>query len=404
MDRISGLSDELLVKILRFLPTKEVVSTSVLSKRWEFLWLWVPKLKFLINHFQPDLPVRDFITKNLPLLKPHVIESFHFQCFDKSFQPEDVKRWVGTTISRCVRELIINYCDLSSFPGKPVELLPSSLYTCTSLITLKLTGNSIIVDVPRTVCLPSLKTLVLSGVSYSSEDSLRLLLSYCPVLEDLTIHRDRHDNVITLVIIVPSLLRLSLPIDGAYSCDGYVIVTPSLKYFQVLGHYREDFSYLITHMPKVEEADLSVEQGIERLFESITSVKRLSLFVYLDIEDESMYHNGIYFNQLEHLKLHIYRDNWSKLLVRLLEDSPKLRVLKLVVDDDPDFYEEYEHASWKYNDESSVPKCLLDSLEIFEFAGYTRRPEERDFVSYILKHACHLKSSSISHLSCYVRE
>jgi len=45
-----------------------------------------------------------------------------------------------------------------------------------------------------------------------------------------------------------------------------------------------------------------------------------------------MYHNGIYFNQLEHLNLHIYRDNWSKLLVRLLEDSPKLRVLKIVVD------------------------------------------------------------------------
>ncbi|KAG7572580.1 F-box domain [Arabidopsis suecica] len=403
MDRISGLSDELLVKVLRFLPTKEVVSTSILSKRWEVLWLWVPKLNFVMNHYESDLPIQDFITKNLLLLKAQVIESFHLQCFNSSFKPEDIKHWVETTISRRVRELIINYCDLS-WLDKPVVLLaiPSSLYTCTSLVTLKLIGDTIIVDVPRTVCLPSLKTLKLDSVAYSSEDSLRLLLSYCPVLEDLTINRDRHDNVKTLVIIVPSLLRLNLPIDGAYSCDGYVIVTPSLKYFKVPGLYEEDFSYLIMHMPKVEEADLSVEQDVERLFESITSVKRLSLSVLLDIEDESMYHNGIYFNQLEHLNLHIYRDNWSKLLVRLLEDSLKLRVLKLVVEDDPSFDEEYEHTSWKYNDESSVPKCLLDSLEIFEFAGYTRRPEERDFVSYILKHACHLKSSSISHLSCYV--
>nr|ABE65865.1 F-box family protein [Arabidopsis thaliana] len=402
MDRISGLPDELLVEILHCLPTKEVVSTSILSKRWEFLWLWVPKLTFVMNHYESDLPIQDFITKNLRLLKPQVIESFHLQCFSSSFKPEDIKHWVVTTISRRVRELIINYCDLS-WLDKPVVLLdlPNSLYTCTSLVTLKLIGHSIIVDVPRTVSLPCLKTLELDSVAYSNEESLRLLLSYCPVLEDLTIHRDMHDNVKTLVIIVPSLLRLNLPIDGAYSCDGYVIVTPALKYLKVPGLYREDFSYLLTHMPNVEEADLSVEQDVERLFESITSVKRLSLFVLLDIEDESMYHNGIYFNQLEHLNLHIYRDNWSKLLVRLLEDSPKLRVLKIVVDGEPSFDEEFEHVSWIYNDESSVPKCLLDSLEVFEFAGYTRRPEERDFVSFILKHACHLKSSSISRLSCY---
>lgn len=247
--------------------------------------MWVPKLEFVMNHFKADLPIQDFITKNLPLLKPQVIQSFHLQCFDKSFQPEDVKHWVGTTISRCVRDLIINYCDLS-WVGKPVDLLPSSLYTCTSLVTLKLTGHIITVDVPRTVCLPSLKTLELECVAYSNEDSLQLLLSYCPVLEDLTISRNRHDNVKTLVVIVPSLLRLTLPIDGAYSCDGYVIVTPSLKYFKVPGLYEEDYSYLVMHMPKVEEANLSVSQDVERLFESITSVKRLSLSVLLYIEDE----------------------------------------------------------------------------------------------------------------------
>ncbi|EOA28047.1 hypothetical protein CARUB_v10024224mg [Capsella rubella] len=158
------------------------------------------------------------------------------------------------------------------------------------------------------------------------------------------------------------------------------------------------------HMPNLEEAKLSVEEHVEKLFEAVTSVKRLSLSVLLNIEDENLYHYGIVFNQLEHLKLHICRDNWSKLLLRMLEDSPKLRVIKLLVDVDPFFDEDYEHVSWKYNDETSVPKCLLDSLEIFEFAGYTGRPEERDFVSYIFKHACHLKSSSVSRLSRYVRE
>ncbi|KAF2619712.1 hypothetical protein F2Q68_00041538 [Brassica cretica] len=49
MGRISGLSDELLVKILRLVPTKVAVSTSILSKRWECLWMWLPKLKILLD-------------------------------------------------------------------------------------------------------------------------------------------------------------------------------------------------------------------------------------------------------------------------------------------------------------------------------------------------------------------
>ncbi|KAL0741139.1 hypothetical protein Bca4012_082652 [Brassica carinata] len=89
MDRISGLSDELLVRILTFVPTKVAVSTSLLSKRWEFVWTWVPKLEFVDNKYGSDLAIRDFIKKNLPLLKPPVIETFRLKCFS-SFPPEEI--------------------------------------------------------------------------------------------------------------------------------------------------------------------------------------------------------------------------------------------------------------------------------------------------------------------------
>ncbi|RID66385.1 hypothetical protein BRARA_D01530, partial [Brassica rapa] len=185
MDRISGLSDELLVRILTFVPTKVAVSTSILSKRWESLWTWVPKLEFVDIKYGSDLAIKDFINKNLPLLKSP--------------------------------------------------------------------------DVPRTVSLPKLKTLHLGRVTYLHNDCFRLLISYCPVLDDLVIERNGQDNMKTVAVISPSLQRLTLPIGHGLSpfVDEYVIVTPSLKYFKV-EEYMLNYSYLVRHMPEVEEADINV--------------------------------------------------------------------------------------------------------------------------------------------------
>ncbi|XP_065862287.1 F-box/FBD/LRR-repeat protein At4g00160-like isoform X2 [Euphorbia lathyris] len=45
-DRISKLPDEILGKILSYLRTKRAVATSVLSKRWEYLWTLTSDLDF----------------------------------------------------------------------------------------------------------------------------------------------------------------------------------------------------------------------------------------------------------------------------------------------------------------------------------------------------------------------
>ncbi|CAL9243859.1 unnamed protein product [Arabidopsis halleri] len=403
MSKISELSDDLLVKILSFLPTKVAVSTSVLSKQWEFLWMWLPNLKYFdykdlnSNHTESSLlGYHDFIYKNLPLHRAPIIESLRLKFYYALSRPEDIKLFVGIAVSRRVRKLSISY---NYFGDKCQILLPSSLYTCKSLMTLKLYGKTILVDVPPTICLlPSLKTLELGWVTYLNEDSLGLLLSHCPVLEDLSIKRGYNDNVKALVVVVPSLQRLSIHIySGCSSDDGHVIVTPSLKYFKLLDS-RDCLSYLIEHMPELEEADINVKQNPDKLLVSITSIKRLSLNVF-NSQEEPGYHAGIVFNHLEHLELCISNNYGYKLLVRLLKDSPKLRVLSICVhvrSEKPKFGK-YKQVSWSKN-QGSVPKYFLNSLETFKFKGYNSKDQEdRDFMSLIFKHARCLKSTSILH-------
>ncbi|KAL0884819.1 hypothetical protein Bca101_008800 [Brassica carinata] len=172
----------------------------------------------------------------------------------------------------------------------------------------------------------------------------------------------------------------------------HVIVTPSLKYFKLYDD-GQCLSYMI-HMPKLEEADLNVLNDLNKLLGSVTSVKHLSLLQFVNVEgDESELTVGVIFNQLEHVKLCIYSEDWSKILVWLLRNSPKLRVLNLYVYDLPRF-NDYDPVEWK--NRSSVPECLPNTLETFKFEGFTGTQEEGDFLSFFFKNACCLKSTSIT--------
>ncbi|MCI10311.1 F-box/LRR-repeat protein [Trifolium medium] len=51
-DRISSLPDPILYHIISFLPTKSAATTTILSKRWNPLWLCVPTLNFDDTQFK----------------------------------------------------------------------------------------------------------------------------------------------------------------------------------------------------------------------------------------------------------------------------------------------------------------------------------------------------------------
>ncbi|CAG7896136.1 unnamed protein product [Brassica rapa] len=184
MNRINGLSDDLLVKILSFLPTKVAISTSILSKRWKCVWMWLPRLEYISICFEResfkcmsdyDSPLRRFLDRSMPLHKASVIESF---------------------------------------------------------LILKLKGN-ILLDVPRMVGLPSLKTLQIQSVKLLDGESFRKIPSVCPVLENLLVKLyGGYVNMGMINVSIPSLLRLSLQIPYDGLLDGLVIDTPFFEVFE----------------------------------------------------------------------------------------------------------------------------------------------------------------------------
>ncbi|KAL0714438.1 hypothetical protein Bca4012_021417 [Brassica carinata] len=384
MDRISGLSDELLLKILLLVPTKVAVSTSILSKRWEYLWMWLPKLDYGQFDFSESEweRLRCFLDRNMPLHRAPVIESFRLELSSCScFKPKNINMWVLTALSHSLRELEIMY---ELYADNPC-ILPSNLFTCKSLVVLKLDGEFLL-DVPRMVSLPSLKTLKLQCVRFiNNEQTLQRLLSNCPILEDLMV--DLHDGDIMrkFTIVVPSLERLTLLIPCDHHIDGYVIQTPALKCFKLEDYCRDDHYCLIENMPCLIEAYVACcFPDINNLIGSIASVKRLEICSKAILD-------GLVFNELEHLEVCRCTVLCSNQLVRLLKASSKLKRLDISLADGHDPHQNLDD----WNEPSTVPECLLSSLQTLNWSEYTGEPQEREIAVYILKHARHLKTATI---------
>ncbi|XP_010485183.1 PREDICTED: putative FBD-associated F-box protein At3g50710 [Camelina sativa] len=357
----SDLSDDLLLKILSSLPAKDMVGTMLLSKRWKFLWTMVTKLHFddsfkdyycddededYVTDGENIFPYRRFrqyVDKFMILHKSHVLETLTFEIGLVS-RADDLATWIRIAIARQVRELEIHRSIADNIDY--TFTLPLDLYTYDKLVVLKLCG-SIVLDVPLMVSLSSLKSLhLLSVLLYHDEESHCRLLKGCPVLEELVVD----------------------------------------KYIYDFGH-----SCLCENMPEVVEANVKlVCKFPEKLMRSLNSVKHLSLCL-----QGSMLKPRSRYNQLVHLELCRCSIMWWDLLTRMLKISPKLQVLKLNKCQEP-FYDSPIvpiKGSWE---PSSVPECLVSHLKTFEWKYYNGSHEEKKVVAYILKHARHLKTATVS--------
>ncbi|CAA7025384.1 unnamed protein product [Microthlaspi erraticum] len=349
----------------------------------------MPKLVYddsISNHIDDCKIFWQYVYRSLLANKAPVLDGFHLNLGGEC-PIVDIGLWIETAVTRHVRDL--NICIPTDKEGSSVGL-PSSLYTSDTLETLTLV-NFVYLDVPVNVCLPSLTSLILENVDYADDQTLPRLLSGCPNLEELFVQRYDGDETVDSTVVVPSLQRLTILDINHATCGRYVIDVPSLKYLNITDNVVYN-SRQIENMPELVEAHVDIADGVTHKFlRALTSARRLSLSLSLS---EVMQPSGMIFNQLVYLELNTCAQSWWDLLNHMLQDSPKLKTLKLISKHTSGGSGKNNPNGWKLP--SSVPECLLSSLEGYEWNEYQGRQGDRGIATYVIENAACLKRATFS--------
>ncbi|XVF78343.1 hypothetical protein PTKIN_Ptkin14bG0124600 [Pterospermum kingtungense] len=267
-DKISNLSDDLILKILYFLSSKQVVQTSVLSKRWVLLWTLVPTLNLQDSYRsifdqQDRMKFVHFVDRVLFLKKSASVEKFSLNC-QPIYGQSCINKWICTAVEQGLREVDISVTEISK---EYLVKLPSGLFLMKTLKILKLHGG-IMVDVLVSVCLPSLKILHLLRVKYANAESISCFISGCPSLEKLHIDvRISPDNMMNFNISVPTLITLYLSLEYAFEeephAENFEINAPALKnliYIIYTSSVSMHKQYFVENFPCIREANICVPE------------------------------------------------------------------------------------------------------------------------------------------------
>ncbi|PWA36380.1 F-box domain, FBD domain, Leucine-rich repeat domain, L domain-like protein [Artemisia annua] len=248
VDFISNMPDPILQLILQGLPTtEEVVRTSILSKRWRYLWTSIPYFPSI----DLDVSRAPKNPKKLALQKKKFkefiswvlenqtldLDSFHLSTYNYYMQ-STIWRWVDAAVMRKVKRL-----DLTFFTRGLYEDI--TLPHCHSLESLRLflyTRSSL--EFPDGMCFPALRFLELNDVVIAKLDLVERFSTICPLLKELCLidcFITKHKWGDTLSISCPKLKTLRINKQRAFggwgiSDFGLKFSCPELVIFECVGH------------------------------------------------------------------------------------------------------------------------------------------------------------------------
>ncbi|CAN8246081.1 unnamed protein product [Cochlearia groenlandica] len=410
-DLISELPDPLLTQILSYLTTKDSIKTSVLSKKWELLWLTAPGLDLSVTDF-PGEVFSSFVNRFLKSSDRSSIQNIKIKYYEYGsprITPERFFEWICKSVDHGVQHLVV---EANWYPFFLSDYIPLKIYKCNKLVSLNL--KTVGIKKPGcVVSLPCLKILYFEDISYSDPLSMEKIISCCPVLEDLTLISpfDRYENYAHVFLRVRSqtLKRYRFTFENGYNSSvfSFEIDTPRLEYLS-FNDYRSNMIVMknLSSLLMVDiDSELQLYPGTER---SLILSKKVAIHDFLT-SISSVRHMIISQRTLEVLHEYSELKTIPKLcnLYRLeakcssfvvsflpvfLESCPKLKHLILVriglsYLQDFGVWIELEQARL-----TKVPLCLSFTLESVEITVRTSKKESlKQVVRYFLENSTVLK-------------
>ncbi|XP_021758600.1 putative F-box protein At3g58950 [Chenopodium quinoa] len=421
-DIISSLPDEILGRILSYLPTKYAVATTALSSRWKNIYKLISVLDFddsvslnsrddLGNERSDNAKFKEFVKQILSQFERSHISKFRLKC-GKNIEYYLLYEWIIAAFCHEVDEF-----ELSIDMPIPCVLQLPQLF-CENLVVLKLDGKFIL-RVSTSVTFPRLRVLFFKEVTFHGYSSIRFsayyesslnyhdlngMLARCPLLEELVI--DGCDwNGLDLYFTNPLLKRLTL-IDGLSGpidqLNGSIvhIDLPKLVYFKYSQCLAERYS--IRNLNSVMEAHLVVcfndddyddEQDLcNAILDLITGICSCQS-LYLSSQCLEALTSGDFelpiFRNMTLLDLTLGQDvSWSEVLLDFLYSSPCLESLTLA--QDPSLIDGKFLLKAK-----AVPSCVKSRLKFININDFRGYKEEIRMVKYFLDNAHGLKEMVI---------
>ncbi|KAI3900958.1 hypothetical protein MKW92_020525 [Papaver armeniacum] len=425
-DRISELPDPLINFILSFLPTKCVVSMSVLSKRWRCIWTSVPVIDLRELEFPTIVEqentveeagrvrelyllqyqrIMDWIDRKLSLHhETRDIKQFYLDSRDRSYyESSRVEEWISALITRHNLEEFAFYAD-----GSPVTGLFPSSGGFASLTILEVdTFNP--VYLPNAINFPKLKICRLwnTDLYLHSEDLTQQFFSNLPVLEELELMDCQWNSIMPeLFISAPALkyLLISGPNAGQYFDDtddsppSYEfkvnIFAPNLQSLRYTDVPAED--YILHRFESLVDAEIDLHRFdmpfdmqekdpiAAKVLEKLSNVKLLKIsgktFEALSFPD-NLFTNWPVFHNLVLLevtsKISFVKDKTFLNFLRITPNLETIVIAKGFVG----------YLSCTDSGSAPVPQCMLSHLKSVKFCEFAGFLEELNTVRSFLKNA-----------------
>ncbi|KAJ4787122.1 F-box/RNI-like/FBD-like domains-containing protein [Rhynchospora pubera] len=397
---INNLPNSILVHILSFLPTTQAAQTCVLSRRWRYLWAYIPTL--IIDEYSRNKAYK--MKKFLQLCRSPYLRNVSLE-LGQSADYQSCFKWLEFAMKhKDVEELSLEV-SASSWPNENLHYsLPRNIFSHSQFLRVLVLYGCKLQNI-GTVDLRNARKLSFEKINVVG-NSLNDLLASCTRVEILQLKNS--DSVTDLSANLPELKTLILICDGLKFVK---LIVPKMEVVKFQAYNSHLESFLLSGMVDLMEAYIDLYgqdyQGCPDLLQYIGQAKQLTI----ECSSLEMMFNSSVIADYSAIKVMRFElKTWScksnlLLIPALLKLFPNLEEFKLHHHGCRSrrgwFSDvEAEEASTETNYGDNLPvDCSLQCLKRISYFNYSNEKQEVQLVKLLVQNAIVLES--ISFLNCF---